>query len=76
MTKARTLSQINKAIQKQFKNVTLFKGEGYFYVWSDEEEMGLKLAGLDTTSIYVRYLNQQSLEEWVQDVKNIVAKTF
>lgn len=72
--KARSLSQVNKAIQKQIGNVTLFKGEGYFYVWSEDQELGLKLAELESTSIYVRYLNQQSLEEWLEDVKRISSK--
>ena len=71
--KARTLNQVNKAIQRQLGNFTLQKGEGYFYLSSEDNELGLKLASLKSTSIYVCHLNHQSLEEWLKDVKGIVS---
>tara|TARA_B100000497_G_scaffold17642_1_gene20835 strand:- start:178 stop:405 length:228 start_codon:yes stop_codon:yes gene_type:complete len=70
--KARTLKQVNKSIQKEVGNVILCKSEGCFFVTSDDNEVGLKLASLETTSIYICYLNQQSVEEWVKNVKQIV----
>lgn len=70
---ARTLKQVNKAIQEKVGNVILRKGEGYFYVASDDYELGLKLASLEETSIYVCHLNQQSVEEWLRDVRYIVS---
>tara|TARA_Y100000389_G_scaffold138948_1_gene136697 strand:- start:4022 stop:4249 length:228 start_codon:yes stop_codon:yes gene_type:complete len=70
--KARTLKQVNESIQKEVGNVILCKSEGCFFVTSDDNEVGLKLASLETTSIYICYLNQQSVEEWVKNVKQIV----
>lgn len=69
--KARTLKQINKAIQKEVGNVILCKSEGCFFVSSDNDDIGLKLASLETTSIYVCHLNHQSVERWISDVKKI-----
>lgn len=74
--KARTLKQVNKAIQKEVGNVILCKGEGYFYASSDDNEIALKLASLKTTSIYVCHLNQQSVEEWVKDVRQITCNVL
>ena len=73
---ARTLKQVNKVIQKEVGNVILCKNEGYFFVSSDDDEIGLKLASLETTSIYVCYLNQQSVEEWVKDVRQIMSNVL
>lgn len=70
---ARTLKQVNKAIQKKVGNVILCKSEGCFFVSSDDYEIGLKLASLETTSIYVCHLNHQSVEQWVEDIKQIVS---
>lgn len=69
--KARTLKQINKAIQKEVGNVILCKSEGCFYVSSDDKEIGLKLSSIPTTSIYVYCINHQTVNEWVADVKKI-----
>tara|TARA_B100000768_G_C11021062_1_gene266114 strand:- start:12 stop:239 length:228 start_codon:yes stop_codon:yes gene_type:complete len=70
--RARTLKQVNKAIQKEVGNVILCKSEGYFFVTSNDDDIGLKLASLETTSIYVCHLNQQNLEDWIKDVRQIV----
>jgi len=69
--KARTLAQVNRAIQKQVGNVTLRKGAGYFYVTSDDRSLDLKLQSQHSTSIYVCHLNQQSVEAWISDVRDI-----
>lgn len=74
--KARTLKQVNKAIQKKIGNVILCKSEGCFFVSSDDDEIGLKLASLKSTSIYVCHLNHQSVEEWVEDVRQIVSNVL
>ncbi|QDP46482.1 MAG: hypothetical protein GOVbin4342_7 [Prokaryotic dsDNA virus sp.] len=73
---ARTLKQVNKAIHKKVGNVILCKSEGCFFVSSDDNETGLKLASLETTSIYVCHLNHQSVEEWVEDVRQIVSNVL
>jgi hypothetical protein len=70
--KARTLKQVNSAIQREIGNVTLRKGAGYFYVSSDDLAIDLELQKQYNTSIYVCSLNQQSVEAWVADVRDIV----
>ena len=42
--KARTLKQVNKAIQREVGNYTLVKGKGYFYVTSEDQDKDLKLS--------------------------------
>ena len=71
---ARTLKQVNNSIQKEIGNFTLVKGEGYFYIYSEDYELDLKLKSLYTTSIYVCHLNHQSIKDWLEDVKYIVSK--
>jgi len=69
--KARTLKQVNEAIQREVGNVTLCRGAGYFYVTSDDRSLDLKLQAMYSTSIYVCHLSQQSLEAWIADVRDI-----
>jgi hypothetical protein len=69
--KARTLAQVNRAIQKQVGNVMLRKGDGYFYVTSDDDQIDRALMAQYMTSIYVCHLNQQSVESWIADVQEI-----
>ena len=69
--KARTLKQVNRAIQREVGNVTLCKGAGYFYVTSDDLSLDLKLQSQHSASIYVCHINQQSVEAWVSDVRDI-----
>jgi len=73
---ARTLKQVNRAIQKQVGNVSLCKGDGYFYVTSDDRSLDLKLQSQQSTSIYVCHLNQQSVEAWVADVRDIAEQAL
>lgn len=73
-TKATSLAQVNREIQKRFPEIMLVKGRGYFYIASDDENMGLKLAELYTTSIMVNKLTQQTVEAWVKDVEYLVNK--
>jgi hypothetical protein len=71
-TPARTLAQVNKALQKEIHpEIMIAKSEGCFYVTSDEEELGLKLSGLECTTIYVNSLNHLTVDEWVREVKRI-----
>jgi hypothetical protein len=71
MATAKTLKQVNQAIKKEIGNVELNKGYGYFYITSEDPEIGLKLSALFSNSIYVCHLKQQSVCEWIQDVKRI-----
>lgn len=64
-----TLKQVNAAIEKEFPKVFLVKDNGYFFIASDDNETGLKLAGFYQTSIYVAKLTQLTIEQWVREVK-------
>lgn len=67
-----TLKRITKEIQKHWPKVELVRGEGYFYLYSSDEEVGLKLSSLYTTGIYVNLLSHLTLEQWVQEVRVIM----
>lgn len=71
--KAKNLKEVNREIHRIFPTVNLVRGNGYFYIASDDDEMGLKIAGLFTTSIPVCYLHEQTIEQWVKDVKYLMA---
>lgn len=70
--KAKNLKEVNKAIQAKFPKVELVRGEGYYYISSQDEEEGLKMAGLYTTSIPVAYLHQQTIQQWVDSVEDLL----
>lgn len=70
--KARTVAEVNKAIQQKFPNVILVRGTGYYYISSDDEETALKIAGFYATSIPVAYLHQQTIAQWVKDVEELM----
>lgn len=67
-----SLKQVNKAIQAKYPDIFLVKGEGYFYIASDEPETGLMLAGLYTTSIYEGILNNLTCDKWVKEVGELL----
>lgn len=64
-----TLKQVNDAIQKVYPTVFLVKDRNYFFIASDDNEWGLKIAGLYQSSIYVAKLNQLTIDQWVDEVK-------
>lgn len=66
--KAQSLAQVNKELHKKHPKIDIVKGKGYYYIASDDEEMGLKLAGLYTTSIPVFSITQQTVDQWLADV--------
>ena len=53
-------------------DILLCKGYGYFYITSDNEELANKISMLYSNSIYLNSFNQQSPEEWVEDIKYIL----
>jgi hypothetical protein len=69
MQKRLTLKTVNRAIQKKYPLIYIYKGERVFIVWSDDIEMQLKLSALFQISIEVYALNQQSVSKWVEDVE-------
>jgi len=47
-------------------------GGKYFYFYSDDPELGSKLAGLETTSVLTYSWSYQTLETWINDAKDIM----
>lgn len=73
--KQHTLAMVNKAIQAKYPTIMLVKGEGYFYIASDDDDMGLKIAGLYSSGIYGSFkINDLSIERWVAEVDQLVAQ--
>ncbi len=71
-----TIKKVNVAIQKHFPNVCLTRGEGYYYIYSDDKETALKIASLYSSGIYgVSRLNQLTIEQWVNEIKYLFKKS-
>lgn len=68
-----TLKRVNKAIEEKYPKVFLVKGNGYYYLASDDSEIGLKLATLHTTSIDIFDISHLSLERWMDEVKYVLS---
>lgn len=51
-----------------YSDVHLIKGDGYLYIDADDGQHYDWLNALDSTSIYLNSFNQQSPEEWFQDI--------
>lgn len=69
---AKNILEVNKALAKAHPGIFLVRGEGYYYVASDDKEIGLKLAGLYTTSIPVYSITFLSVEDWIDQVSTIL----
>jgi hypothetical protein len=69
MKVAKTIAQVNRAIQKVYPELCLFKGEGCFFLYSDDPKTSESLAMWQSTTIYTRHLNHCSIEEWVNAVR-------
>ena len=52
--------------------IILYKDYGYFYITSDDDEWATKLASMYENAIYINSFNQQSPEEWVEDIKRLL----
>lgn len=67
----------NRAFRKAMEKaglgkVQLEKNEGYFWIWSEDPEMGNAIMSLDSQSIYVYAFNHMSIEDWVETIKEMV----
>ena len=52
--------------------IILCKDYGYFYITSDDDEWATKIATMYENAIYINSFNQQSPEEWVEDIKRLL----
>lgn len=63
------------AMQKAgLESVQLEKSDGYFYLWSTDMEVAIELASLDSTSIFCNAFKNQTIEQWIADIKAILEK--
>lgn len=63
-----------EALQREgLQDVLLMKGEGYFYLVGKEgTDMEDNLLRKAETSIFVNSFNQLSIEDWIQEISNLV----
>ena len=52
--------------------IILCKDSGYFYIASDDDEWAYKIASMYENAIYVNSFNQQTPEQWVEDIKQLL----
>lgn len=64
-----TLKKVNEAIQKEFPTCFLVKGEGYYFIASDDEVWGNKIAMMYSQGIYTHSIKHQTIEKWLEDVR-------
>lgn len=67
------LSTVNKAIQKEFPTVFLVKDNGFFFLASDDKEWADRIADLHQQAIYVKKVNDMTLDQWLNDVRGLFA---
>ena len=64
---------ISKAIKRETGyDVKLYKSDGCFHFYSDDEQTSLMLAGLYTTTVLTYLLTNLSVDEWVREFKGIL----
>ena len=54
------------------EKVLLCKGQGYYWITSDDEETWALIDSLPETTIYINSFNQQYPEQWVDDIKQLL----
>ena len=65
-------SQLYRALKKRgLEKYKLCKARGYFYITSDDVETANEIATWNDNAIYVYGFNQQSVEDWVNDIIDI-----
>ena len=68
-------SQLYRALKKRgLEKYKLCKAKGYFYITSDDVETANEIATGDDKAIYVYGFNQQSVEDWVRYIIDIIDK--
>lgn len=69
MTKVASKSQIDRAISGTGLELAYTRGDGYFYFVN-------KLTGdaVENSSVYVCYMNQLSLEQWVLEAEAVLKR--
>lgn len=73
-TKTLNIASVRKIIKSVDSRLDIAKGDGYFYFFSDHEELSLKLATIETTSVYVFSANDLSKDAWENEAVSIIGK--
>lgn len=55
------------------EKVLLCKGNGYYWITSDDEETWALIDSLPETTIYINSFNQQTPDKWVEDIKRLLS---
>jgi hypothetical protein len=58
------------------EGVLLCKGNGYFYLAPDSDEMAQILAKIEHSMIYCNSFRQQSIDDWVRDIQGIIGNSL
>ena len=67
----------NKAFRKAMEKaglgaVQLEKNEGYFWIWSEDDEMSDKILSLESDSILVESFYHLSIKDWVETIREMI----
>lgn len=67
----------NKAFREAMEKaglgaVQLEKEEGYFWIWSEDDEMSDRILSLESDSILVESFNHLSIKDWVEEIKELL----
>lgn len=58
------------------EGILLCKGNGYFYLAPDSDEMAQILAKIERSMIYCNSFRQQSIDDWVKDIQGIIGNSL
>lgn len=58
------------------EGILLCKGNGYFYLAPDSDEMAQILAKIERSMIYCNSFRQQSIDDWVRDIQGIIGNSL
>jgi hypothetical protein len=69
----KTLNDLRKYLQKTVHpDLILVRGNGYYYFYSEDDELSKHLASIRCTSVYVFNWQQLTVEQWVMEARNKV----
>lgn len=78
-TEPKSLNQIRREIKKQvdprLELAANKLGGSYYYFYSNDPELASKLVRLESTTILIYSWKYQSLEQWIQDARDIIEET-
>lgn len=66
------LSVVRKEIRKRYPKLDVAKGKDYYYWHSEDNQLALYLAGLESTGIYVYRAEDQSIEQWLKEAEEVM----